>query len=171
LGPQSTLGRIDAPLGHEARDGGLPKPLLAGPGGDNPEVIGPAGTAHMSVLDFARWASWNAGSGKRGPALVPFDTLRKLHTPVIKMPPKPDAAPGTPSMGAYGFGWLTIGTPLSRDPFLFHGGSNQMNLADVLVQPSHDFGIVMTNVGGRRADEALKALEAELYTRFGPAPP
>ena len=168
LGPQSTLGRIDAPLGHEARDGGLPN--LAGPGGDNPEVIGPAGTAHMSVLDFARWASWNAGSGKRGPALVHFDTLRKLHTPVIM--PKPDAAPGTPSMGAYGFGWLTIDTPLSRDPFLFHGGSNQMNLADVLVQPSHDFGIViMTNVGGRRADEALKALGTELYTRFGPAPP
>ena len=172
LGPQSTLGRIDAPLGHEARDGGLPKPLLAGPGGDNPEVIGPAGTAHMSVLDFARWASWNAGSGNRGPALVHFDTLRKLHTPVIEMPPKPDAAPGTPSMGAYGFGWLRIDTPLSRDPFLFHGGSNQMNLADVLVQPSHDFGmVIMTNVGGRRADEALKALGAELYTRFGPAPP
>ena len=53
-----------------------------------------------------------------------------------------------------------------------HGGSNQMNLADVLVQPSHDFGmVIMTNVGGRRADEALKALGAELYTRFGPAPP
>src|SRR5829696_2857189 len=70
LGPQSTLGRVDAPLGHEPREGARPKPLLAGPGGDNPEVMGPAGTAHMSVLDFARWAGWNAAVGHRGPALV-----------------------------------------------------------------------------------------------------
>jgi len=169
LGPQSTLGRVDAPLGHEARDGRSPKPLLAGPGGDNPEVIGPAGTAHMSVLDFARWAGWNAGSGSRAPALVQQDTLGKLHTPVIQMA-NPDAPPGTPAMGAYGFGWLTIKTPISRDAFLFHGGSNQMNLADILIQPNHDFGIVMmTNVGGHRADEGLKALAGELYKSFGPA--
>jgi len=46
-----------------------------------------------------------------------------------------------------------------------------MNLADILIQPNHDFGIVMmTNVGGRRADEALKALAADLYKSFGPAP-
>src|SRR5215212_8202543 len=74
LGPQSTLGRVDAPLGHEPREGAGPKPLLAGPGGDNPEVIGPAGTAHLSVLDFARWAGWNAAVGQHGPALVQADT-------------------------------------------------------------------------------------------------
>jgi hypothetical protein len=72
---------------------------------------------------------------------------------------------------AAGFGWLTIKVPLSREPFLYHGGSNEMNLADILVQPKHDFGMVlMTNVGGRRADEALKALAAELYKSFGPEP-
>jgi CubicO group peptidase (beta-lactamase class C family) len=171
LGPQATLGRVDAPLGHEPREGNRPKPLLAGPGGDNPEVIGPAGTAHMSVLDFARWAIWNAASGSRGPALVRADTLRKLHTPVIELPAQPDAPPGTPALGRYGFGWLTISVPFSREPFLFHGGSNQMNLADILLQPEHQFGMVlMTNVGGRRADDALKALAAELYKSFDPSP-
>jgi hypothetical protein len=46
-----------------------------------------------------------------------------------------------------------------------------MNLADILVQPKHDFGMVlMTNVGGRRADDALKTLAAELYKSFGPEP-
>ena len=169
LGPQSTLGRVDAPLGHEARDGQPPKPLLAGPGGDNPEVMGPAGTAHMSVIDFARWAGWNASSGTRAPALVKPETLRKLHTPIVEIPPKPDAPPGTPSAGSYGFGWLTMKVPLSREPFLFHGGSNQMNLADVLIQPKYDFAIVaMTNIGGRRADEALKALAGQLYKSFAP---
>ena len=71
--------------------------------------------------------------------------------------------------GSYGFGWLTMKVPLSREPFLFHGGSNQMNLADVLIQPKYDFAIVaMTNMGGRRADEALKALAGQLYKSFAP---
>src|SRR3954449_6029670 len=171
LGPQSTRGRVDAPLAHESREGARPKPLLAGPGGDNPEVIGPAGTAHMSVLDFARWAGWNAASGQRGPALAQADTVRKLYTPVIEMPPRPDAPPGTPARGRYGMGWLTITLPFSREPFLFHGGSNQLNVADVFLQPKHDFGMVlMTNIGGRRADDALKALAEELYKSFGPEP-
>jgi hypothetical protein len=125
----------------------------------------------MSVLDFAAWAVWNAGRGTRGPNLVSAETLRKLHTSVIDMPPKPDALPGTPSMGGYGFGWVTLRVPFSREPFLFHGGSNEMNLADILLQPEYDFGMVlMTNVGGPKADAALKELAADLYRRFGPAP-
>lgn len=167
FGPQSDLGRIDAPLGHLPRPEG-PKPMLAGPNGDNPAIMGPAGTVHMSVLDLAAWASWNAGEGNRGPALIAPQTLSKLHTKVIDMPAKPDAAPGTPSSGSYGFGWVTIALPFAREPFLFHGGSNEMNIAYILLQPKFDFAIVMaTNIGGLKADEALKELGKELYTRFG----
>jgi CubicO group peptidase (beta-lactamase class C family) len=169
LRPQSRLGRVDAPLGHEPREGTDPKPLLAGPDGDNPEVMGPAGTAHMSVLDFARWAEWNAGRGSRAPFAINPETFHKLHTPVIELPPNPAAAPGTPSAGSYGFGWLTIRVPFSPKPLLFHGGSNELNVADIFIQPEHDFGMVlMTNVGGRKADDALKALSAELYKSFAP---
>src|SRR4030095_1390276 len=103
LGPQASLGRVDAPLGHAMVDG-KPKAFLAGPNGDNPLILGPAGIAHMSVLDFARWAGWNAGVGKRGPALVRPETLQRLHTPVIAMS-RPDAAPGTPPSGRYALGW------------------------------------------------------------------
>jgi len=169
LGPQSTLGRIDAPVGHESLPDGTLKAMLAGPNGDNPEVIGPAGTAHLSVLDFATWAAWNAGDGKRGPALVRPDTLRKLHTKVIDMPPKPDAPVGTPSSGSYGYGWVTVTPPFAQEPFLFHGGSNEMNVAYIMLQPKHDFGIVMmTNVGGQKADQAMQTLAQELYKRFAP---
>jgi len=167
LGPQSSLGRVDAPLGHEPLSDGTLKPMLAGPNGDNPEVIGPAGTAHMSVLDFATWAAWNAGEGRRGPRLVQPDTLRKLHTKVIDMPTRPDAAVGTPSAGSYGFGWVTVTPPFADEPFLFHGGSNEMNVAYIMLQPKNDFGIVMmTNVGGREADQAMLALGEALYRRF-----
>jgi CubicO group peptidase (beta-lactamase class C family) len=169
LGPQSTLGRVDAPLGHEPLADGTLKPMLAGPNGDNPEVLGPAGTAHLSVLDFATWAAWNAGGGRRAPILVRPETLRKLHTKVVDMPTKADAPVGTPSAGSYAFGWVTVTPPFASEPFLFHGGSNEMNVAYIMLQPKRDFGIVMmTNVGGKRADQAMIALGEALYKRFAP---
>ncbi len=61
LGPQASLGKIDAPLGHAVIDGKV-KAFLAGPNGDVPLLIGPAGIVHMSILDFALWAGWNASA-------------------------------------------------------------------------------------------------------------
>ncbi len=166
LGPQATLGRIDATLGHIYIDGKL-KAFLSGPNGDNPPIIGPAGNAHMSVLDFARWAGWNAGEGKRGPKLVRAETLKKLHTPVISMPPKQDARPGTPSHGKYALGWGEVRVDWAPEPLLYHGGSNEKNLAFIWVEPKHDFAMVlMTNVGGEKADQALHALSQELYRSY-----
>ena len=78
LGCQSTVGKIDAPLGHVLVDGKA-KALLAGPEGDLPTVMGPAGLAHMSILDFARWAGWNAGGGKRSQAREAGNTQEVAH--------------------------------------------------------------------------------------------
>jgi hypothetical protein len=89
---------------------------------------------------------------------------------VIDMPLKPDAPVGTPSTGSYGFGWVTVTPPFAREPFLFHGGSNEMNVAYIMLQPQRDFGIVMmTNVGGQKADQAMMELGGDLYRRFFPA--
>ena len=166
LGPQATLGKIDAPLGHIIL-GGKTKSFLAGPNGDNPLIIGPAGNAHMSVLDFARWAGWNAGGGKRGPQLVRPETLKKLHTPVISMPERKDTAPGTPARGRYALGWGELTMDWAPEPLLFHGGSNQKNLAHIWFEPSLDFAMVLvTNISGAKADEALFTLASELYRQF-----
>ena len=166
LGSQATLGKIDAPLGHVVIDGRT-KPFLAGPNGDNPPIIGPAGIAHMSVLDFARWAGWNAGEGKRGPKLVQSETLKKLHTPVISMPDKKDAAPGTPPRGKYALGWGQLPVEWAPEPLIYHGGSNEKNLAHIWLEPKRDFAMVLvTNIGGSKANEALNALAPELYARF-----
>jgi CubicO group peptidase (beta-lactamase class C family) len=167
LGPQATLGRIDAPLGHELIDGKA-KAFLAGPNGDNPLVLGPAGTAHMSVLDFARWASWHAGEGKRGPNLVRPETLKKkLHAMVISTPEIKDPAPGTPRSGKYGLGWGQLSMAWAPEPLLFHGGSNGKNIAHVWVEPKRDLAMVLvTNIGGKKAEEALFALAPELYKKF-----
>jgi CubicO group peptidase (beta-lactamase class C family) len=168
LGCQSTLGRVDAPLGHRIIDG-KPKAMLAGPNGDLPLIFGPAGLAHMSVLDFARWAAWNAGEGKRGPKLVRPETLKKLQTPVISMQ-IPNPPPGTPISGKYALGWGEMVVDWAPEPLLFHGGSNGMNLALIFVEPKRDFAMVaVTNIGGSKAETALlAALAPELYAKFGP---
>jgi CubicO group peptidase (beta-lactamase class C family) len=166
LGPQSSLGKIDAPLGHIIVDGKV-QAVLAGPNGDGPSIIGPAGIAHMSVLDFAYWAGWNAGEGKRKPALVKPETMRKLHTPVITMPEKKDAAPGTPPGGKYAFGWGELTVDWAPYPLLYHGGSNGMNLAHIWLDTKRDFAmVIVTNVSGQKANTAFFALANELYKKF-----
>lgn len=167
FGPQSTVGMVDAPLPHKIIDGKV-KPMLAGPNADNPLIMGPAGTVHMSLQDFARWAIWNLGGGRRSPGLVRPETLTKLTTPVIEIPPRKDAAPGTPSGGRYALGWGEMNFPWAKAPLLYHGGSNGMNLAHIILEPKSDFGMVlMTNIAGKKADEAFLALEGELYRRYG----
>lgn len=163
---QSTYGKVDAPLGHLTVNGQI-MPVLAGPATDVMAVLGPAGMAHMSVLDFARWAAWNAAEGKRGPALVRPETLKLLHTPVVSPPPRPDAAPGTPSMGDYALGWGMATVDWAPSPLLHHAGSNSMNLAHIWVDPEHDVAmVIVTNISNRKADEALFAIAPELFKRF-----
>ncbi len=170
LGPQASIGKIDAPLGHAIIEGKT-KVFLAGPNGDCPPVMGPAGIAHMSVLDFGQWAGWNVGEGKRGPALVKKETLKRLHSPVFTMPPKKDAPPGTPPGGKYAYGWGQLSVDWAPRPLLYHGGSNSMNLAHIWLDTDQDLAIViMTNIGGTKAEEALLGLASELYRKFGGAP-
>lgn len=168
LGCQVSPGLVDAPLPHLVA-GGKTVALLAGPGCDNPPIIGPAGIAHMSILDFARWAGWNAGDGKREPHLVKPQTMQKLHTPVISLPEKKNAPPGTPRQGKYGFGWGEVTVDWAPDPLLYHGGSNVKNLAHIWIDRKRDIAMVTaTNIGGQNADEALMKLARELYTTFAP---
>lgn len=122
----------------------------------------------MSILDFAGWAGWNAGEGKRKPYLVKPETLRKLHTPVITMSERKDAAPGTPAGRKYALGWGELAVPWAPHPVLYHGGSNSMNLAHIWVDTRRDIAIVTaTNIGGKNPNEALFALISELYQKAG----
>ncbi len=170
LGTPASLGRIDAPLGH-VKIAGKTKAFLAGPNGDNTSILGPAGIAHMSVLDFAAWAGWNAGEGKRGPALVRPETLRKLQTPVIAVPDKPGAKPGTPKQGKYALGWGELTVDWAPNRLKSHSGSNGKNLAQIWLDPQRDFAMVLvTNIGGEQADQAFQALAPELYKKFAATP-
>jgi len=166
LGPQATFGKYDAAIGHSIDAEGKITPRPWGPSADGPAVVGPAGIAHMNVADFATWAGWNAGEGKRGPALIKPETLKRLHQAHIKTEiPKPK--PGTPKSGSYACGWGLSKFDWTDKPVLTHNGSNSMNLAMILVDVDHDAGVVaVTNFPGDKADAALLAATKEIYTRY-----
>ena len=120
-----------------------------------------------AVLDFAAWAGWNAGEGKRGPALVRPETLRKLHTPVITIPDKPWAKPGTPKEWKYALGWGEQTVDWAPFRLITHNGSNGKNFAQIWLDPQRDFAMVLaTNIGGDLAEQGFRALAPELYKKF-----
>jgi CubicO group peptidase (beta-lactamase class C family) len=166
LGPQATFGKYDAPVGHDVDAKGKITPRPWGPSADGPAVVGPAGIVHMNVEDFATWAGWNAGEGKRGPSLVKPETLKRLHQPHV-VTSIPDPKPGTPKSGSYALGWGLMKFNWSDKPLLTHTGSNSLNLASILVDTGNDAGIVvMTNFPGKKADAALLETTKALYLRY-----
>jgi CubicO group peptidase (beta-lactamase class C family) len=164
LGAQATPGKLDAPVGHSINEDGSVTPMYWGAAADLPPALGPAGTAHMSVLDFATWAAWNAGGARRGPALVRPQTLARIQRGHIDTGKIPDAKPGTPSEGRYAMGWGVVKWPAMKNPVLQHNGSNSMNLAKVLIDPAADLAVtVVTNFPGPKAEAALTEVMLALY--------
>jgi CubicO group peptidase (beta-lactamase class C family) len=171
LGPQASVGRYDAAIGHMVDADGTVTPMFWGPAADVPPLLGPAGSAHMSVLDFAKWADWNAGGGKRGPAIVTPETLADIHRARVRTPPRPNPPPGTPAEGDYALGWGLVAFEWADEPLLSHNGSNSMNIAKILVDPDLDFSVVvMTNFPGPGADAAAAEVERHLYETFSGKP-
>jgi CubicO group peptidase (beta-lactamase class C family) len=166
IGPQASVGRLDAAVGHDT-DGGKITPMWWGPAADVPPMLGPAGAAHMSVLDFAAWAGWNAGALKRGPALVKPETLAFIHSPKIHTGKMANPRPGTPTEGDYALGWGVAKFDWTATPVLTHNGSNGFNFAKILVDTRLDLAIVaLTNFPESNADEAAGEVVETLYKRF-----
>ncbi len=146
FGGLGTPGRIDQPWPHN--DAGKPMPTN-GPSMDNPEVMGPAGTVHCSLADWAKFIADQLNGLEGRGALFPHETYTHLHTP--------------PFGGDYAFGWLVTDRPWGGGTVYTHAGSNTMNYAVVWMAPKRDFAVlVTTNQGGDDAqagtDEAASAL-------------
>ena len=125
FGPPGSRAKNDQPRGH--KDDG--SPVEPGPQADNPVAIGPAGTVHLSIGDWGKFAAANLPSAKK--KLVKPETLEKLHTP----------APGEPK---YAMGWIIADNqPWAGGPALTHGGSNTMWYAVVWLAPAKDFAVLV----------------------------
>jgi CubicO group peptidase (beta-lactamase class C family) len=140
--------RDEAPWGHRGGVGVDPAGFA-----DNPRALGPAGTAHMSMADYARFIDAMMGGA---PDWLSEDARRHLLTP----------AAGSPQ--AYAAGWGVGSAPWAgvsgSGPTITHNGSNTMWFATVLAAPERGLGfIALSNdgVAGQRACTTLVRRLAE----------
>ncbi|MDQ3621558.1 MAG: beta-lactamase family protein [Verrucomicrobiota bacterium] len=146
FGAPGSKARVDHPWGHSAKGS---DPQAPGPKADNPPAIGPAGTVHCSIEDFARYAALHARGEKEGGLGLPAAAFEKLHTP------HPN--------GEYAFGWGAVKRGWAGGFALTHAGSNTLWFAVVWVAPEKNAAFVAaTNIAGESAtrgcDDAVAAL-------------
>jgi len=152
FGAPGRAGSFLQPWGHALETGSY-SPMEPGPGADNPEVVGPAGTVHMSMADFARYAAAHIAGARGVDGLVSAATYAKLH----------HQASGTASA----LGWLLAVEVWANGIALHHEGSNQLWYANAWLAPDRDFGVLaITNAGEGRARDATEATVSTLVDRF-----
>jgi CubicO group peptidase (beta-lactamase class C family) len=150
FGAMGTPGNIDQPWQHKL----MWKwhwAIKPGPRAGNPQVIAPAGGAHCSIVDWAKFIQAHLRGEQNEPGILNPETLKRMHA----------------FTGDYGFGWMTVDRPWAGGRALTHTGSNTMNCAVAWMAPVRDFGVlVMANQGGgstfHACDEAASLLIREL---------
>lgn len=172
FGAPGASGRRDQPCGHWASEEGSRittwHPLDPGDRfADNPPSVNPAGTAHASLQDIARFAGAHlAGElGKSGPLLPPapllsVENFRTLHKPVGD---------------AWAMDWMVSTRDWARGRWLYHSGSNGRWFACLTLAPDVDFAVFAAcnaaeEDGERACDQAAWAL-IERFPRTRPASP
>lgn len=152
FGAAATPDKVDAPWGHLVRDGQI-VPVPGGPQSDNPPAIGPGGTVHCSITDFATFAGWHARGARAGKTLLSDASFTKLHTPATG--------------GDYAMGWAVVERPWAGGRALTHTGSNTMNYAVMWVAPEKEAAFVAaTNIAGENASKACDEAISELIKEW-----
>jgi CubicO group peptidase (beta-lactamase class C family) len=156
FGAPATVDTTDAPWGHSTT-GTAHTPVAPGPAADNPPAMGPAGTVHCTLRDWARFAQLHlrAANGVATPYL-PAESFTRMHT--------------APAGGDYALGWGVAARPWAGAlPALTHQGSNTMFLCSVWVVPSRRrVLLVATNAADARASAAVEATLGAIIGRWVP---
>jgi CubicO group peptidase (beta-lactamase class C family) len=123
FGFPGTRGQIDQPWGHQ-RSGDRWRPSQS----DCSEALGPAGTVHCTIDDWAAFLSLFLSAEN---SLLDAGTMSKLVQPI----------------GYYAGGWgVTESPPWANGYTLSHNGSNGMWYSSVIVAPGRDRAyVVVTN--------------------------
>lgn len=161
FGAPGKAGVLDQPRGHDSSG----NPVEPGPNADNPPAIGPAGTVHMTMGDWARFvvlhSRGDAANPARRPRLLKAESFDRLHRPAV--------GPGE----RYACGWGVTERPWAKGGgsadvgrTLTHAGSNTMWYCVVWIAPEKDFAVLIAcNQGGDAAagacdDAAGQAIQA-----------
>jgi CubicO group peptidase (beta-lactamase class C family) len=158
FGAPGVAGAVTEPRGHR-RAGSTWAPVEPGPFADNPAALGPAGTVHTTLADYARFmAAHLAGArGDSGGLLSPA-SFATLHTP----------APGS----EYAFGWGVAQRSWAGGTVLQHSGSNTMWYATVWIAPARRLAMfAVTNAAGDAGPQGTDGAIVALIARYDAAYP
>lgn len=156
FGPPGTSGVVDQPLGHVATGITWRAYDPADPAADNHPALGPAGTVHSTLDDYARYMLAHLNGARGSGGLVTVATFDKLHAP----------SPGT----EYALGWGVVQRSWAGGPALTHSGSNLRWFARVWIAPARDLAMfTVTNAGGAAASEGTDQATLVLISRFDAA--
>lgn len=157
FGSPNTKDQVDQPWGHHAQprnqDNGKFKPFQQ----DNAPALGPAGTVHCSVEDWAKFLNWHLRP-EQHPKLASATAIEKLQVF--------NSADEGKSQSYCG-GWLVVEKNSWNSKLLAHSGSNTAWMSTVHLIPEHDVGfVVVTNYGAaltrKATQEAIDGL-IEIY--------
>jgi D-alanyl-D-alanine carboxypeptidase len=140
----TSAGKIDQPRGHRPDGAAVPP----GPLADNPAALGPAGTVHASLADWARYVELHL-DGARGDVEVGEITLTRDAFALLHQPYE---APGQ----RYGFGWVFEQRPWAGGDgtALWHNGSNTTWYCVAWLGPGNGVAALVT------ANQAAPAVQA-----------
>lgn len=163
FGAPGSADTLDQPRGHRAGE-----PVAPGKAADNPPAIAPAGTMHMTITDWARFAAAHV-AGHRGeptPILKP-DAFAVLHAAA---PRSPDDRAGTPD---YAAGWNAVDRAWAGGPAFTHSGSNTMWFATVWLAPGRNLAVLAAaNAADPETQKAVdQACAAMINVVTAPPPP
>lgn len=152
FGYVGTVGKVDQPWGHKVTAGTL-TPVPPGLSADNPPSLGPAGTVHCGLVDWAKFLRVHLVGARGSPTLVSAVNLVKLQTPW--------------SGGDYALGWIVATRPWGGGTVLTHTGSNTMNTATVWIAPKKNrIFVAVTNRGDGVAFDGVDAVFGPLIDAY-----
>ena len=133
-------------------------PVEPGPFADNPLVIGPAGTVHASLDDWAKFISVHLAGARGESEFLSAETFSMLHSP--------------PAGGNYALGWVVTEREWGGGRVLTHAGSNGLWFAVTWIAPEKDMAVIVTTSSGSSkaaagADAAASALIYRFYAMTG----
>lgn len=152
FGPPSQADSLEQPVGHHENG----QPLAPNEYGDNPAMIGPAGTVHLSIFDWIKYIRFHLqGAEGKQQTILKLNMFKKLQAPITNPPPP------------YAMGWIVDKMPWANGNVLVHAGSNELWYAKVWIAPKRDIAIlIIINQGGKQASAASNATASILMQHY-----
>jgi CubicO group peptidase (beta-lactamase class C family) len=154
FGPPGTAGAVEQPYGHLYPVGATrpPHPMPPGPLADNPQLLGPAGTLHLSIDDLATYVREHLEGEIGAGSLLAAESYRRLHRAVGD---------------SYALGWVDVAPEWADgERLVWHNGSNTMWYAMIGFFPARRIGLVVVTNGGAGGEATVTRAFQELAKSY-----